>query len=150
MFSDTAGFTIVGHPPPPAVVEAVVPAKIELREKVQFAKDSHRILEVSHPVLDEAAAQILGEPRITKIRIEGHASSDGNDAHNLDLSARRARAVRQYFIERGVPDTKMVSEGFGETQPIADNGTLDGRHANRRVEIIVVETVSGDAVASAP
>ncbi|HET6586041.1 MAG TPA: hypothetical protein VFG69_21435, partial [Nannocystaceae bacterium] len=58
VFSDTAGFEIVGHAPAPAVVAAVVPAKIELREKVQFAKDSHRILEVSHTVLDEAAAQI--------------------------------------------------------------------------------------------
>ena len=139
VFADTAGFQIVGHTPPPAVVEAPVPSRIELREKVQFAKDSHVILEVSHAVLDEAAAQILGEPRIKKIRIEGHASADGNDAHNLSLSTRRARSVRQYLITKGVPEYKLVSEGFGETKPIADNETAEGREANRRVEINVIE-----------
>ena len=133
VFADTAGFQIVGHTPPPVVVEAPVPSRIELREKVQFAKDSHVILEVSHAVLDEAAAQILGEPRIRKIRIEGHASADGNDANNLSLSTRRARSVRQYLVTKGVPEHKLVSEGFGETKPIADNETAEGRAENRRV-----------------
>jgi OOP family OmpA-OmpF porin len=149
VFSDTAGFQIVGHPPA-VVVEAPVPSRIELREKVQFAKDSHRILEVSHPVLDEAAATILGEPRIKKIRVEGHASADGNDAHNLDLSARRARAVRQYLVLKGVPEHKLVSEGYGETQPVADNDTPEGREANRRVEINVIEQDDSAPVAAAP
>ena len=150
VFADTAGFEIVGHAPAPVVVEAPVPSRIELREKIQFAKDSHHILEVSHEVLDEAAAQILGEPRIMRIRIEGHASADGNDAHNLSLSTRRARAVRQYLITKGVPDHKLVSEGYGETQPIADNGTPEGREANRRVEINVIEQSDGAPVSAAP
>lgn len=150
VFADSAGFQIVGHAPPPVVVEAPVPSRIELREKVQFAKDSHRILEVSHSVLDEAAATILGEPRIRRIRVEGHASSDGNDSHNLDLSARRARAVRQYLILKGVPDHKLVSEGYGETKPIADNETPEGREANRRVEINVIEQDDDAPVSAAP
>jgi len=150
VFADTAGIEIKGTAQAPAIVEAPVPTRIELREKVQFAKDSHRILEVSYPVLDEAAATILAEPRIKKIRIEGHASADGNDAHNLDLSARRARAVRQYFVTKGVPEGKLISEGYGETKPIADNDTPEGREANRRVEINVIEQDDGAAPPVAP
>ena len=92
VFSDGTSLTIAATPVE-APVRAAVPARIELREKVQFARDSDRILEVSHGVLDEAVAEILAEPRIVKIRVEGHASADGNDAHNLDLSTRRAQAV---------------------------------------------------------
>jgi OOP family OmpA-OmpF porin len=150
VFSDTASIQIQGTAPPPAVVEAPVPSRIELREKIQFARDSHKILEVSHAVLDEAAAQILGEPRIKRVRVEGHASADGDDEHNMSLSARRARAVRLYLVLKGVPEWKIVSEGYGETQPIADNETPEGREANRRVEINVVEQDDGSTDTASP
>ncbi len=150
VFSDTAGFQIVGHAPPPAVVATPVPSRIELREKVQFAHDSHKILEVSHAVLDEAASAILAEPRIRKIRVEGHASADGNDQHNLELSQRRARAVRLYLVGKGVPEGKLISEGYGETQPIADNETPEGREANRRVELEVIEQDDAAPTTAAP
>ena len=141
VFSDGMTFHIEGTPPP--VQRAAVPTRIELREKVQFARDSDRILDVSHPVLDEAVEEILAEPRIRRIRVEGHASADGNDAHNLDLSARRAQAVRTYLIDHGIAADVLVAEGFGEQQPIADNETEEGREANRRVELHVIETTEG-------
>lgn len=141
VFADGTTFAIVGTPP--VVEQAAVPKRIELREKVQFALDSDRILDVSHGVLDEAVAEILAEPRIRRIRIEGHASADGNDAHNLDLSARRAKAVRTYLIDHGIAADVLVAEGFGETQPIADNESEQGREANRRVELHVIETTDG-------
>jgi outer membrane protein OmpA-like peptidoglycan-associated protein len=150
VFSDTAGFQIVGHAPPPAVVATPLPTHIELREKVQFARDSHKILEVSHGILDEAAAKILAEPGIKKIRVEGHASADGNDEHNLELSQRRARAVRLYLVTKGVPEAKLISEGYGETQPIADNETPEGREANRRVELEIIEREESAPTAAAP
>jgi hypothetical protein len=133
------GTTIAIVPSAPPKVQIAVPDRIELREKVQFAKDSARILEVSHAVLDEAVAEIQAHPTIRKIRVEGHASADGNDAHNLDLSARRAASVREYLVSKGVPADLLVAEGFGETRPIADNETSEGREANRRVELHVVE-----------
>lgn len=147
VFADGTTFAIVGTPP--KVEQAAVPSRIELREKVQFALDSDRILEVSHDVLDEAVAEILAEPRIRRIRIEGHASADGNDAHNLDLSARRAKAVRTYLIDHGIAADVLVAEGFGETQPIADNESAQGREANRRVELHVIETTDGASDGSA-
>lgn len=142
VFSDGTVLTIAATPVA-APVRAAVPTRIELREKVQFARDSDRILEVSHAILDEAVAEILAEPRIRKIRVEGHASADGNDAHNLELSTRRAQAVRRYLTEHGVAEAVLVAEGFGESKPIADNGTEDGRESNRRVELHVIETDEG-------
>jgi outer membrane protein OmpA-like peptidoglycan-associated protein len=148
VFADGTTFAIVGSLP--KVEQVAVPSRIELREKVQFALDSDRILEVSHDVLDEAVAEILAEPRIRRIRVEGHASADGNDAHNLDLSARRAQSVRSYLIDHGVAADVLVAEGFGEGRPIADNESDVGREANRRVELHVIETTDGSTDTAAP
>ena len=65
--------------------------------------------------------------------IEGHTDAQGADAFNLRLSKRRADAVMKYLIDNGVPSSRLTSEGFGETQPVADNNTAEGRALNRRV-----------------
>lgn len=148
VFHDGTTIAIVGSaPPPPPVVQ--VPARIELREKIQFAKNSDRILEVSHAVLDEAVTEIQAHPQIRRIRVEGHASADGKADHNLDLSARRARAVRAYLVAHGIAEGMLDAEGFGSTQPVADNETAEGREANRRVELRVIEVEQGAAVGPA-
>lgn len=146
VFSDATAIHVVAsapaaEPPPP-------PARIELREKVQFARDSARILEVSHAVLDEAVAEIQGDSRIKRIRIEGHASADGNDAHNLELSQRRAESVRDYLVSHGIDAAMLEAQGFGETRPISDNDTDEGRESNRRVELHVVEVGEAPGAAS--
>jgi outer membrane protein OmpA-like peptidoglycan-associated protein len=148
VFGDTIAFEIAGSPPPAPRV-AAVPSQIVLREMVQFASNSDEILSVSHVVLDEAAAEILGEPRIRRIRIEGHASADGNDTHNFELSGRRAEAVRAYLVEHGVAADVLVAEGFGENRPIADNASPEGRELNRRVELHVIATTDGVAEGAA-
>lgn len=147
VFHDGTTIAVVGTTPPePALV--AVPDRIELREKVQFAKDSDRILEVSHTVLDEAVAEIQSHPSIRKIRVEGHASADGNDAHNLELSSRRAEAVRAYLVEHGVAGDLLVAQGLGEDRPIADNDSSDGRERNRRVELHVTEVADAGGAGS--
>lgn len=149
VFSDANVLAVIGEaPPPPVEEEPPPPEQIELREKVQFAVNSSRILSESYPVLDEVADKIASAPDIRRIRIEGHASSDGNDDRNMKLSADRAAAVRKYLIKAGIAEDMLESEGYGETQPIADNDTPEGREANRRVELHVVERAeasSGDA-----
>lgn len=144
VFHDGTTIAVVGTTVPEPVAVAV-PERIELREKVQFAKDSDRILDVSHAVLDEAVADIQSHPTIRRIRIEGHASADGNDAHNLDLSTRRAKAVRAYLVEHGVAADLLEAEGVGENRPIADNDSPEGRERNRRVELHVTEVADGGA-----
>lgn len=68
--------------------------------------------------------------------IEGHTDSMGDDDYNMDLSRDRAFAVRQALVDAGIPASRISTQGFGETMPVASNTTSSGRQENRRVEII--------------
>jgi outer membrane protein OmpA-like peptidoglycan-associated protein len=71
--------------------------------------------------------------------IEGHTDSIGTEAYNQGLSERRAAAVKNYLVKQGVPDgSRMTTVGYGESRPIADNKTPEGRFQNRRVEILIL------------
>ena len=70
----------------------------------------------------------------------GHTDSTGNAAYNLALSTRRANAVKDYLVSKGIEKNRVYTEGKGLTQPVADNRTREGRAKNRRVEIEVVGT----------
>ena len=68
------------------------------------------------------------------VTLDGYASSEGTAAHNMRLSKDRANSVKTYLVNSGVDAKRLKVKGFGETHPIADNSTEDGRVANRRVE----------------
>lgn len=113
--------------------------KIEITEKVQFEKDQAVIKPESFELLDDVVQVFKEHPDIKKVAIEGHASSDGDDNHNLQLSDARAKSVMAYLVSHGVEADRMTAQGFGEKKPIADNNTEEGREKNRRVEFNVVE-----------
>ena len=69
--------------------------------------------------------------------VEGHTDSQGTESSNIDLSQTRAQTVRDYLVSRGVPNDKVTAQGLGQSRPIADNKSREGRAQNRRVEIIV-------------
>jgi OOP family OmpA-OmpF porin len=71
-----------------------------------------------------------------KVEVAGHTDSIGAEEYNMGLSVRRADAVRMYLIDKGIAADRLTVKGFGESQPIADNGTQEGRFRNRRVELI--------------
>jgi outer membrane protein OmpA-like peptidoglycan-associated protein len=77
-----------------------------------------------------------------RLEIEGHTDSVGSDAANQSLSERRAETVRAYLVQQGVPTGSVTAAGFGKSRPVASNDTAEGRHLNRRVELVV----SGDAI----
>ena len=83
-------------------------------------------------------AAILNQYPNYNISVEGHTDSQGSDAYNQSLSDRRAAAVRLQLISGGVPEARISSKGFGESQPVASNDTPAGRQQNRRVEVIVL------------
>lgn len=87
----------------------------------------------SHSALNRLARLIIGND--LKINVEGHTDNVGSDATNLKLSNERASAIKSYLLNQGVGSTSILSEGFGESSPIAPNETEDGRAQNRRVEI---------------
>ena len=104
---------------------------------ITFAFDRYDVQPPFRPTLDRVA-EVLGDYPQTMIDIYGHTDSVGADAYNQTLSENRARAVADYLSMQGVNKVRMATLGYGETQPIADNGTESGRAANRRVEIRIV------------
>lgn len=124
-------------PPPPRV--EVRDNKIEIHDKIQFDYDKATIKEASFGLMNEIASVIAKNPQIKRIRIEGHASSEGSASHNKKLSDDRARAVMKYLNDHGVTPGELVAVGFGADRPIADNTTDDGREKNRRVEFVILE-----------
>ena len=75
----------------------------------------------------------------TELGIAGHTDNVGSDEYNLDLSERRAKAVFDYLISKGIPANRLGSKGFGESRPVADNTTEEGRQKNRRVECVLLK-----------
>jgi outer membrane protein OmpA-like peptidoglycan-associated protein len=120
------------------VYEKVVvkPDKLELKEKIQFARNQGVIAPASYPALDDVA-KALQDNKSFRVAIEGHASSEGGEDHNQLLSDQRAGAVVDYIATHGVARDRLLSRGFSSSRPIESNGTESGRVANRRVEFVV-------------
>jgi OOP family OmpA-OmpF porin len=103
-------------------------------EHVNFEFDSARLTSDSTAMLDEGV-KILKRHSDLKVEIAGHTDSQGDDGYNQGLSERRAQAVADYLIAHGANAANITVKGYGESQPVADNGTKEGRAANRRVEL---------------
>ena len=121
-------------PAPSRPVAVLAGDRIEVLEPIRFKTDSAVIESGYVIVVDEVARIILGDPKITKVHIEGHTDKAGSRASNIDLSRRRAMSVKARLVELGVDEAKLTAEGFGFDRPIADNMTVEGRTKNRRVE----------------
>jgi len=121
-------------------------AKIErIGEGIKITFDSGVLFDVDKATLRPNAktnliklSAILNKYEDTDILIEGHTDSTGSEDHNMDLSIRRAQSVSSYLATNRVLPTRFNVVGYGETQPIADNATLEGRQLNRRVEIAII------------
>ena len=103
---------------------------------ISFAANSDVIRPQSTPMLKEVADILAAHPEL-RLSIEGHTDSEADDNANLELSIRRAVAVKSVLISTyGVSAGRLEAEGFGDTRPVADNGTLEGKQQNRRMEIV--------------
>ncbi|WP_027994614.1 OmpA family protein [Simplicispira psychrophila] len=105
---------------------------------VLFAFDKAELSAQAAPRLDKLARFLTQFPE-RKMLIEGYTDSVGNEAYNLSLSERRAQAVRDALVQRGVDSARISARGFGKAHPVADNGSADGRAMNRRVEIVIAD-----------
>ncbi|SDP94364.1 OmpA-OmpF porin, OOP family [Mucilaginibacter sp. OK268] len=99
---------------------------------IQFEFDSSVLRTSSYPVLDATSADLRSSGK--SVEVDGYASSEGTAAHNLSLSKDRANSVKTYLVNSGVDAKKVKVKGYGETNPIADNSTEEGRVLNRRVQ----------------
>jgi outer membrane protein OmpA-like peptidoglycan-associated protein/plastocyanin len=116
---------------------------------VNFEFDKANLTANAKTILDPVAAELVARPSID-IEIQGHTDSKGSDAYNQKLSEARASSVVSYLGDKGVASERMDATGYGESMPIADNATDEGREQNRRVELKVVNDPSGAAVMPTP
>lgn len=101
---------------------------------IYFDTDKATLKPESEATLNQVLALLKGKPDL-RIAIAGHTDSQASDAYNLDLSKRRALSVVRWLTDKGIAADRLQAQGFGETQPVADNDSAAGRALNRRVEI---------------
>lgn len=112
---------------------------VVIHEQVHFDFDRATLRPESTGVLDEVAATILAHPEIVRVEVQGHTDAVGGAAYNLDLSERRARAVVEALVQRGVAPERLVARGYGPTRPLGSNATDEDRARNRRVAFTIEE-----------
>ena len=105
-------------------------------DDVLFDFDKSNIKPEAGAILDRLVA-FMNENKDKRASLSGHTDSVGTDAYNQALSERRVNSVRDYVVKKGVNSERVSGQGFGESKPIADNKTAEGRSKNRRVEIKV-------------
>jgi OmpA-OmpF porin, OOP family len=154
---------VVATPPPPEPCHAPagfqVDANCHIIEQtvvvraVDFEFNLTRLTAPAQHTLDEVAAALLTQQELN-VEVQGHTDSIGSAAYNLDLSNRRAEAVKAYLVGKGLRATALTAKGYGKAKPIASNDTAEGRAQNRRVafevtnglaHVIVVKQDASDA-----
>lgn len=105
---------------------------------VLFDFDRAEIKSEAHPILNEASDILKKNPEIN-FEVDGHTDNIGPAEYNMKLSERRANAVMEYFVSRGIDSNRLTTKSFGFTKPAASNDTREGRAKNRRVELTPVE-----------
>lgn len=113
-------------------------------EGIKVTFDSGIMFDVNKAHLKQAArdnlvklAGILNKYPDTEVLLEGHTDNTGSDEYNLTLSRQRSDAVSAYLAKYSVDASRLISQAYGETQPVADNETVEGRQQNRRVEVAI-------------
>jgi OOP family OmpA-OmpF porin len=111
--------------------------KIEIRQQVKFATAKYRVLPASFPLLNQVVQALNEFPKI-RVSIEGHTDNIGGETSNMRLSQRRAEAVRDYLVSKGISPDRLEAVGYGPTKPIVSNKTVRGKAKNRRTEFKIV------------
>ena len=124
---------------PPLVLASVPKAdSVITLNAVLFDFDSYTLGKAISATLDSLAS-FINQRSLLEVRISGHTDNVGRESHNLRLSSKRAEAVAEYLIQKGVGQERVSFQGFGSSQPVLTNDTDEGKRRNRRVEILIHE-----------
>jgi outer membrane protein OmpA-like peptidoglycan-associated protein len=116
--------------------------RVVILDRIEFDTGEATIRPESALILDAVRAVLAENPRIKKLRVEGHTDNRGARPMNVGLSRKRAAAVVQWLVEHGIDQNRLTSQGFGPDKPVDNNDTDAGRQNNRRVEFHIVETAA--------
>ncbi len=136
-------------PPPPAeekpnfVGLPLTGSQIDVLGNIEFDTGSDKINPTpqSIGILTTLASAGKMYPQITKLRVEGHTDSDGNEVDNQRLSERRAQSVVKWLVDNGIDSNRLIGVGCGSRDPIGDNNTAEGKQRNRRTEFDIEEAM---------
>lgn len=136
-------------PPPPAeekpnfVGLPLTGSQIDVLGNIEFDTASDKIKQTPQTIgiLTTLATAGKAYPQITKLRVEGHTDTDGNEANNQQLSERRAQAVVRWLTDNGIEANRLIGVGCGSRDPLADNTTPEGKQRNRRTEFDIEEAM---------
>lgn len=113
--------------------------RLIIHDKVHFETNEAIIKPESFELLNMVARTLVEHPEVLGVRVEGHADERGGDDFNLNLSQRRAEAVRIYLIRAGVGPDRLTAKGWGEQKPLVEESTEEAWAVNRRVEFHITE-----------
>ena len=125
-------------PPPPPPAAELTEEGIALREPVEFEPKTASLTEAGGAVLDELANILRDNPHLKKVSLEVHTDGEGPSGSNKKLAKDRARVIRDYLVAAGIDKKRLKTRAFGESKPIADNSSEEGRSANRRLEVNIL------------
>jgi outer membrane protein OmpA-like peptidoglycan-associated protein len=117
----------------PLIPKEMIEAIEDAIKNINFETNSDVITASSFPSLEKVAKVLTIDPNV-KVAINGHTDNVGDPTYNLTLSQKRSDAVKKYLVDKGVAADRITATGYGETKPIADNSTDEGKAKNRRVE----------------
>jgi len=112
--------------------------RIKLSGKINFRSANRKIASESVLILDEITVALKDRPRM-RLRITGHTDSHGSSSSNQSVARKRAETVRRYLMKNGIDGDRLITIGYGESQPIDDNTTEAGRETNRRIEFHILK-----------
>ncbi|MGZ3885678.1 MAG: OmpA family protein, partial [Bacteroidia bacterium] len=127
-----------GCPPPPPMKAAEAKILERAFKSLEFATAKDIIKPKSFPSLNDLAKLLKQHEKDWTLKLSGHTDNDGTPEKNMILSEKRAKAVKAYLVKKGANGDKIITEWFGQTQPIADNKTPAGKQKNRRVEMKIL------------
>lgn len=108
-------------------------------DKVKFSFDKAELTDEARTAIDELAERLKADNRNVYVEIQGHTDNVGSEEYNLKLGEKRAEVVRRYLAQKGFALHRISVISYGESEPVADNKTREGRSANRRVVIVVLQ-----------
>jgi outer membrane protein OmpA-like peptidoglycan-associated protein len=114
------------------------PARVVVLENVEFDVNKYFIRTTSFKALNDLAEVMNFKPKM-KIEIGGHTDNVGDEKSNELLSLNRANSIKQYLVKKGIKAERIVTKGYGKTEPIADNDSAEGRQKNRRTEVKILQ-----------